>query len=71
MNHMLNNSFLEHMQSVPLPRLEILLHYKNLLITLITEGDKILNFFVHLMLRNTVENTIGQSIARLSLQNIF
>lgn len=68
MNHMLNNSFLEHMQSVPLPRLEILLDYKNLLIT---EGDKILNFFVHLMLRNTVENTIGQSIARLSLQNIF
>lgn len=59
------------MQSVPLPRLEILLDYKNLLITLITEGDKILNFFVHLMLRNTVENTIGQSIARLSLQNIF
>lgn len=59
------------MQSVPLPRLEILLDYKNLLITLITEGDKILNFFVHLMLRNTVESTIGQSIARLSLQNIF
>lgn len=71
MNHVLNNSFLEHMQSVPLPCLEILLDYKNLLITLITEGDKILNFFVHLMLRNTVENTIGQSIARLSLQNIF
>lgn len=71
MNHMLNNSFLEHMQSVPLPRLEILLDYKNLLITLITEGDKILNFFVYLMLRNTVEKTIGQSIARLSLQNIF
>lgn len=59
------------MQSVPLPCLEILLDYKNLLITLITEGDKILNFFVYLMLRNTVENTIGQSIARLSLQNIF